>query len=84
MPLSYEWTDYHLTERGWEEGSLKADGEGVTHIDPPEDRVLTIRKHERQGSPYGRMEVWSESVWESDDKDRVKKLVARFGSGPPG
>jgi hypothetical protein len=83
-PLSDEWTDYHLTERGWEEGSLKSDGEGVTHVDLPDDRVLTIRRHERQGSPYSQMQVWSETEWESDDKKRLKELLAQFGSRPAG
>jgi hypothetical protein len=49
MPISDEWTDWHLTPKGWESGSLKVDGQGVTDIAPPDDRVLTVREHERQG-----------------------------------
>ena len=42
MAASNEWTEWHLTPRGWEEGSGRLDGVGVTHAEPPTDRVPHI------------------------------------------
>jgi hypothetical protein len=58
---------------------MKADGEGVTHIAEPGDAVLTIREHERQGSPESEMRVWQENAWESEDKARIRELSEKFG-----
>lgn len=35
LPLTKEWTEYHLTPRGWEQGSKKLDFGKINHKEPP-------------------------------------------------
>jgi len=83
MSYSDEWTDWHLTPRGWEAGSDKTDGVGIAEKDEPPDRVLTYRSRETQTSPYSSMHKRKSKLWESDDKEAIKALLEKFGP-PPG
>jgi hypothetical protein len=82
MSASDEWTEYHLTPRGWEMGSDRVDGQGTTLKDPPADRVVTVRWREYLGSVYGKMKKYHEDVWESDDKAAIGELRRKFGDPP--
>jgi hypothetical protein len=42
MARSSEWDDWHLTPRGWISGSYRLDS-AHKRIEPPSDRVLTLR-----------------------------------------
>ena len=42
MSYSDEWTEWHLTPRGWERGSERTDGPDVEFKEPPADRVLYL------------------------------------------
>lgn len=80
MSASNEWSEYHLTPRGWEAGSEKLDFGGVTSAPTPEDRVITIREHEYISSSFGPMEMWSAVVWTSADSARVSDLQSQYGA----
>ena len=42
MAISRQWTEWHLTPRGWVSGSSRRDGEGNVWRDEPEDRIITF------------------------------------------
>jgi hypothetical protein len=42
MAISRQWTEWHLTPRGWVSGSSRRDGEGNVWRDEPEDRIATF------------------------------------------
>jgi hypothetical protein len=82
MSHSNEWTDWHLTPRGWERGSTRVDGAGVTEKAIPGDRVLTKRWAEEKPSSFGGMSKELEDKWESDDKAAIEALIDKFGKCP--
>jgi hypothetical protein len=82
MSFSKEWTEWHLTPRGWESGSEYVDFGNLTAKEPPSDRVLTIRWLEEQTSPYAKMYRGHETMWESQDKETIAKLRKQFGEPP--
>lgn len=84
MALSKEWTEWHLTPRGWEVGSERVDFAGTTQRLPPADRVLTVRNSETQSSMYSRMERSTSTIWISDDKTLLGELTAKYGEAPLG
>lgn len=84
MSASNEWTEWHLTPRGWERGDWKVDGgsgssrRGLV----PEDRVLTFAYREFMSSVYSPMDKGAEFIWQSDDKEKIKELRAKYGEPP--
>jgi hypothetical protein len=44
------WTEWHLTPRGWEIGSIRRTGEATTWRDEPEDRLLSCVYRERSSA----------------------------------
>jgi hypothetical protein len=46
----HDWTEWHLTPRGWEIGSIRVTGEGTTWRDEPEDRLLSCVYRERSSA----------------------------------
>jgi hypothetical protein len=82
MSFSREWTDYHLTPKGWIEGSTLVDFGNRTNVDPPFDRVQTYRWEEEQTSGYSKMHKGGEITWESDDKNAIQELRSQFGEPP--
>lgn len=82
MTLSKEWTDWHLTPRGWERGSQRTDGVGVEEKEPVADRILTHRWSEVQTSGYSQMVRHGERMWESGDKVRLAELLEEHGEPP--
>jgi len=82
MSFSKEWTEWHLTPRGWERGSERVDGQGLTSVPLPTDRVKTVRWLEEQTSGYGKMHKSHVSDWDNGDKEQLKELVIRFGQPP--
>ena len=82
MSFSVEYTERHLTPRGWETGTERVDYGNTTYKDPPPDRVLTVRWTEEQTSPYAKMHRGSEEKWRSPDEALLQKLLAEFGAAP--
>lgn len=77
MYSSYEWAEWHLTPRGWEQGSYRTDFKRET-LPEPEDRVKTVTYTESSGRGHKE----SHRVdWEGDP-GQIAELEAKFG-GPP-
>jgi len=83
MSASNEWTEYHLTPRGWETGSVKFDFNPVKVRERPSDAVLTLKYYEYMGSSFSRMDKGHEIVWRSSDEKRIAEFETKFGSVPP-
>ncbi len=79
MSASNEWWDFHLTPQGWVDGSYKEDFGGTKEVDPPPDRVLTMRYKEYQSSPFSRCTTSWEERWRSADEPTVQSLLAQYG-----
>jgi hypothetical protein len=52
MAESDEWEEWHLTPRGWEQGSERVDFKGTTERPVPADRMLTFRWRELMTSRF--------------------------------
>lgn len=82
MGLGDEWTEYHLTPRGWEKGSFRRDGQPSRSQPTPGDRVATYRYEESVNKSLSGLNKSTERTWESDDKALLGKLLASFGPCP--
>jgi len=82
MSFSKEWTEWHLTPRGWERGSERSDFGQTEWKDAPPDRVLTTQWLEEQTSPYSDMHRSSSDQWKSDNASAVAELLAKYGKPP--
>lgn len=82
MALSKEWFEHHLTPKGWVTGSEKIDFGGTKLKEPPKDKVLTVRLHERMASAFSKIEEWHTVEWRHDDEQKIKKLTKKFGELP--
>lgn len=82
MSASNEWWELHLTPRGWVDGSEKMDFSPLKEVEPPADRVLTVRHREHQSSIYSRNDVEDSETYRSTDAKLVAELLARFGARP--
>jgi hypothetical protein len=77
MAMGDEWTEWHLTPRGWERGSERQDAYGTKTKPPPTDTVLTVRYYDylRGGSQL-------EEKWRSQDGAEVARLLKEHGEAP--
>ncbi len=82
MSASHEWTEYHLTPRGWEKGAWKTDFGDTHKNDVPSDRVLTCEYHEFLSSVFAQMSRYTDETWRSRDENKVKELLKEFGECP--
>ena len=76
MSYSNEWTEWHLTPRGWESGTERTDGPGIEWKEEPVDRVLTYRWSEVQGSPYAQMQRYGRESYRAPDERLLAELLA--------
>jgi hypothetical protein len=76
---SNEWTEWHLTPRGWVRGSTRRDPKVIDDVEPPSDRALTKRYCE-----YGvsSVEATQEELWRSPDAALVAGLLSQHGEAP--
>ena len=81
MARSEEWTERHLTPRGWEMGSEKTDFSLKTR-EPPADRVLTVRYRELISDRGGGGERGTIEMWSGSNRSAIAKLRAQFGPWP--
>ncbi|QHG70168.1 hypothetical protein [Ensifer adhaerens] len=81
MSASNEWTEWHLTPRGWEEGDSKTDF-AFNSKAAPADAVQTVKNREYLSSSFSKLEKTSEIQWSSDDKALIAELLAKFGEAP--
>jgi len=83
MSLSKESQEYHLTPRGWETGTFKGDViGGFDEVATPKDRALTVVCYDKRSSAYSEPDFHSTLTWESEDKQLVNQLKAKWGERP--
>jgi hypothetical protein len=86
MALRREWTEWHLTPRGWETGSTRHGDSGNNWQDEPEDRVLSAVYKEQQTSSQPVPTCGVEESWRTKDPvklETIPGLLARYGNCPP-
>lgn len=82
MSASNEWTEWHLTPRGWESGSEMVDIGNETYKSPPADRVLTFKYCEHMSSMYSGIDKTCNETWRGSDASVIESLLATFGPAP--
>lgn len=82
MAASREWTEWHLTSKGWVRGSEKTDFSPATKVEPPADRVLSCVFRETIASSFGGVSRETDVTWSSDDEKEIKALTGEFGGCP--
>ncbi len=83
MSASNEWTEWHLTPRGWIEGSEELDFGGGKKVATPADRVVTVKLGVKLGSGHStKFHYYNNLVWQSSDASVVDRLVDQFGDLP--
>ena len=82
MAVRKEWTEWHLTPRGWEKGATRVHGQGNTWIEEPLDRVLSCVYQELETDTPHELKKWSEETWRSKKDDEVKAALAKSGPCP--
>lgn len=79
MSASYEWTEWHLTPIWWVRGSERTDF-GREVVEPPADRVLTVRYIDEHNGYCARQSNSDE--WRSQDEGAVQSLLDQHGHAP--
>jgi hypothetical protein len=79
MSASNEWWEYHLTPRGWIDGTEKTDF-ALTEKAPPEDRVATYKFSEFLSSIYSKPDFGWDCLYSGGSKEAA--LKAQFGAYP--
>jgi hypothetical protein len=74
MAASNEWTEYHLTQNGWVEGSQKRDFGQTIRRPSPEGSVMRVLYHETCNG-YGPVHGSTKEEWRSDDTILVEALL---------
>ena len=75
-----EWTEWHLTPRGWGRGATRLLGKN-NWTDDPEDRVLSYVCKEEETSASG-LNRSIEETWRSKTCDNIDELLIKFGPCP--
>ncbi|TWC35091.1 hypothetical protein FBY03_111139 [Pseudomonas sp. SJZ079] len=81
MAASNEWTEWHLTPRGWERGTEKEDFRKIER-DPPADRVLSSKYGQYLSSIYSKLEESNPITWRGADSALIDALLSKFGPPP--
>lgn len=82
MAASDEWTEWHLTPRGWERGTEKEDFKGIDRKEPPADRVMTTKYRQHMGSSFSPVKETNQKEWTGPDCNLIKTLLDSFGPPP--
>lgn len=80
MAVRKEWTEWHLTPRGWERGSTRKEGQGNHWTDEPQDRVASWVYSETETSAGLRRHA--EPTWDNKLTPQINELLTRFGPCP--
>lgn len=82
MAMRNEWTEWHLTPRGWQKGATRVQGKGNTWTDEPEGRVLTYVYKEVETSNSPETKKSSEETWRSKTATNIEGLLREYGPSP--
>ncbi len=84
MTVRKEWTEWHLTPRGWERGATRVHGQGNTWVEEPTRPLLSCVYQELESGDPPEIKKWSEETWRSKENEKVgrsSKNPARVPSG---
>jgi hypothetical protein len=81
MGLNKEWTEWHLTPRGWERGTDSVDGIR-NEVSRPVDAVITYQYREVRSAADAPLETHHGPVWRSSDDAAIAALLEKFGDAP--
>ena len=85
MAISRQWTEWHLTPRGWVSGSSRRDGEGNVWRDEPEDRIVTFDYQEQIDKAHPEPHATVQESWRSKTVGAgagIDHLLAQHGPCP--
>ena len=82
MPEHREWTQWHLTPRGWERGAWSVDGIQNPAVAPPPDRVATYEYEEAISAAENRLVPHCRRVWQIENPSLIVRLLAQWGPPP--
>lgn len=82
MSASNEWTEWHLTPRGWERGSEKIDFGEARIKAAPSDCVLSLRYREYMSSVHSKTDRSCAEIWRSNNENSISELITKFGEAP--
>jgi hypothetical protein len=83
MSVSHRWFEWHLTPRGWIDGSHTMDSKEVTEKPTPEDTVATYVLNEYMG--YSERPIKrSFALRTCNDQEALKALIVKYGEHPDG
>jgi hypothetical protein len=80
MAARREWTEWHLTPRGWERGAMRTQGKN-NWKDEPEDRVLSYQCKEEETTSSG-VSTLTEETWRSKTATDIDELLKKHGPCP--
>ncbi|PBB31178.1 hypothetical protein [Mesorhizobium sp. WSM3868] len=81
MSASNEWTEYHLTPKGWVTGTEKTDF-NLTERPRPDDAVQTVKVRDYLSSIYSSVDHTRKITWQSGDVHAIAKLKGKYGEAP--
>jgi hypothetical protein len=85
MPISRQWTEWHLTPAGWVSGSSRRDGEGNVWRDEPNDRAITFVYQEQTDKAHPEGHATVQESWRSKAAGaagNIEQLLAQHGPCP--
>jgi hypothetical protein len=83
MAARREWTEWHLTPRGWEMGSTRHGDQGNVWVGEPEDRVLSVTYKEQQTSSQPEPTRGTEESWRTKEVGApIAELLREHGECP--
>jgi hypothetical protein len=77
-----EWTEWHLTPRGWEKGATRVHGQGNTWVEEPTDRLLSCEYQELELDDQPEVKRWREETWRSKEDKQLNAALEKFGPCP--
>ena len=82
MAARKEWTEWHLTPRGWEKGATRVQGQGNTWVEEPVDRLLSCVYQEVESDASPGVEKWSEETYRSKKVADLDAALKQYGPCP--
>jgi hypothetical protein len=82
MAARKEWTEWHLTPRGWEKGATRVHGQGNTWVEEPIDRLLSSVYQEIEADGSSDVKKWSEETFRSKKSAEVNDALTKYGTCP--
>ncbi|MGL1900922.1 MAG: hypothetical protein OCC49_02210 [Fibrobacterales bacterium] len=82
MSYEKELQEYHLTPRGWEQGSFNSSSGFHDPVPIPKDRVLTLGCAEERDYGEDPPEYSESTLWKSEEDSSIVILKKEFGDRP--